>query len=320
MINENDDQFLFYKAKKCFRSSSRLHCSSFSNSFVLIMIIISCLSRWSYCAICLWRLFVMRSFMHSWECSVFYYQSFFISVSFEKSTSSSLVWASLRCLNCSSSLVARRYLNTLTINSKVFKRIIKFVSRLFAHIFFRRSSNFEHFNSVWCIIVFELRKDISKIRSSLSYEDNFSIRFCLFESERWQRSRIVSFFWIFWRTFLMSFLIIRWVIRSMIMILQISIHSVFARMRISFLIAEMNIFELTVTRINESRSDCFYSMIFLTIMSTASLSRTSTWAKIQCMWISRSQNSILRTSVCSRYWSNCFLRHCVRHIEIQLFI
>jgi hypothetical protein len=88
------------------------------------------------------------------ECFVSYYQSFFISVSLERSMSSSFVWASLRCLNYSSSFVARRYLNTLTINSKMFKRIIKFVSRLSAHIFSRRSSNFEHFNSVWCIVCF----------------------------------------------------------------------------------------------------------------------------------------------------------------------
>jgi hypothetical protein len=100
------------------------------------------------------ELSIVKEFMHSWECSVFYYQSFFISVSFEKSTSSSFAWASLRCLNCSNSSVARKYLNILTINSKVFKSIIKFVSRLSVHIFFRSSSNFEHFSSVWCIVCF----------------------------------------------------------------------------------------------------------------------------------------------------------------------
>jgi hypothetical protein len=152
MIKENDDQFSFHKAKKCFRSFSRFHCSSSSNSFVLIMIIISCLYCWSYCAICFWELFVMWNFMRFWECFVSYYQSFFINVFLERSTSSSFVWASLRCLNYSSSLVARRYLNTLTINSRMSKRIIRFVSRLFAHIFFRKSSNFEHFSSVWCIV------------------------------------------------------------------------------------------------------------------------------------------------------------------------
>jgi hypothetical protein len=80
MIERNrDDQWkwwsiFFHKAKKCFRSSfSRFHESFSSNFFVLIMIIISCLSRWNYCAICLWKLFVMKNFMHSWECFVFYY-------------------------------------------------------------------------------------------------------------------------------------------------------------------------------------------------------------------------------------------------------
>jgi hypothetical protein len=58
----------------------------------------------------------------------------------------------LRCLNCSSSPVARRYLNTLTVSSRMSRRVIRFVSRLSAHIFFRRSSNFGHFSSVWCIV------------------------------------------------------------------------------------------------------------------------------------------------------------------------
>jgi hypothetical protein len=66
MINESDDQCFSHKAKECFRSSfSRSHNSFSSNSFVLIMIIISCPSRWSYCAICFSRLFVVRDFMHS---------------------------------------------------------------------------------------------------------------------------------------------------------------------------------------------------------------------------------------------------------------
>jgi hypothetical protein len=160
MIEINhDDQWewwsiLFYKAKECFYSAFfRSHDSSSSSFFVLTMIIIFCLSRWSYCAICFWELFVVKRFMHFWECFVFYYQSFFINVFLEKSTmSSSLVWTSLRCLNCSSSFVARRYLNTLTINSKMSKRVNKFVSRLFAHIFSLRSSNFEHFSNLWCIV------------------------------------------------------------------------------------------------------------------------------------------------------------------------
>jgi hypothetical protein len=46
--------------------------------------------------------------------------------------------------------------------------------------------------------VFELCTSISRIRSFLSCEDNFSIRVYLFESERWSRFRIASFFWTFW--------------------------------------------------------------------------------------------------------------------------
>jgi hypothetical protein len=147
---------LLLKAK-CFHAL-RFHSliSLFSSNFYMsVVIIISCLSRWSYCAICLWKLSIMWDFMHSWECSVSNYQLFFINVSFEKSTmSSSFAWASLRCLNCSSSSVARRYFDILMINSKMFKRVIKFVSRLFYHIFFRRSSSFEHFSIVWCIVCF----------------------------------------------------------------------------------------------------------------------------------------------------------------------
>ncbi len=155
MISEWCDNVLFSLSERKCSHVFRLFSSIFlfsSSSYMSVVIIISCLSRWSYCAICLWKLSVVRDFMHSWECSVSYYQSFFISVSLEESTSSSLAWASLRCLNCSSSFVARRYLNTLAISSKMFKSVNKFVSRLFVHIFFRRSSNFEHFSSVWCIV------------------------------------------------------------------------------------------------------------------------------------------------------------------------
>ncbi len=147
---------VLFSERECshaFRFSSSILLFS-SNSYMSVVIVIFCLSRWSYCAICLWELSIVRSFMHSWECSVSYYQSFFISVSLEESTSSSFAWTSLRCLNCSSSFVARRYLNTLAISSKMFRSVNKFVSRLFAHIFFRKSSNFEHFSSVWCIVCF----------------------------------------------------------------------------------------------------------------------------------------------------------------------
>jgi hypothetical protein len=46
--------------------------------------------------------------------------------------------------------------------------------------------------------VFELHTSISRIQLLRFCEDNFSIRFCLFESERWSRFRIASFSWIFW--------------------------------------------------------------------------------------------------------------------------
>jgi hypothetical protein len=49
--------------------------------------------------------------------------------------------------------------------------------------------------------VYELRMSILKIQSFLFCEDNFLIRFCLFEFARWSRFRIVSFFWIFWKHF-----------------------------------------------------------------------------------------------------------------------
>jgi hypothetical protein len=65
--------------------------------------------------------------MHSWDCSVSDYQSFFISVFLEESMSSSYAWASLRCLNCNSSLVARRYLNTLIVSSRMFKSVIRLI-------------------------------------------------------------------------------------------------------------------------------------------------------------------------------------------------
>jgi hypothetical protein len=117
-------------------------------------------------------------------------------------------------------------------------------------------------------------------------------------------------------------LMIRWIDFLMMMIFQILIHSIFARMRISFLIAEMSIFKLTMTKINEFWFvfNCFHSMISLTIMSIISLSWTSTWAKIQWMWVSRSHFSILRINVCNKYWSNCFLKHWMTWIAIWQFV
>ncbi len=168
-----DDQwkwwsFLFHRAKKCFRSFSfRFHDSSSSSFFVLTMFIIFCLSRWNYCAICLWELFVMKYFMHSWKCFVSYYQSFFINVFFEESTSSSFAWISLKCLNCSSLFVARKYLNILIVNSRMFKNVVKFVSRLFVLIFFRSSSNLEHFSNVWCIVC--LRVSHEHLKNSIVF-------------------------------------------------------------------------------------------------------------------------------------------------------
>ncbi len=44
------------------------------------------------------------------------------------------------------------------------------------------------------LFVFELCTSISKIRSFLLYEDNFSVRFYLFEFKQWLRFRVASFF------------------------------------------------------------------------------------------------------------------------------
>jgi hypothetical protein len=151
MINEWCNTYCFLLRTKCFHAL-RLHNLIFLFSSICLSWFIFCLSRWSYYAICLWKLFVMRNFMHFWKCFVFYYQSFFINVFFEKSTSSSFAWVSLRCLNCSNSLVAKKYLNILIVNSKMFKNVVKFISRLSAHIFFRSSSNFKHFSNVWYIV------------------------------------------------------------------------------------------------------------------------------------------------------------------------
>jgi hypothetical protein len=147
-------RFVLLSERKCFHTF-RSHSSIFlfSSSFCLVYRDHHFFSV-SLKLLCdlLLRTDVVRSFMHSWEWFVSYYQSFFISVCLERSTSSSLAWDSLRCLNCNNSFVAKRYLNILAISSKVFKIVNKFVSRLFVHIFFRRSSNFEHFSSVWCIV------------------------------------------------------------------------------------------------------------------------------------------------------------------------
>jgi hypothetical protein len=149
--------------------------------------------------------------------------------------------------------------------------------------------------------VFELRTSISKTRSLLFYENNFSVRFYLFESERWSRFSIALFFEFLENIFDELFLMIRGMIHSVKMILQISVHSTFARMRISLLIAEMSIFELIETKAKESRLDCLHWMIFLAVMLIVSLLEIFTWIKIQWMWISRSHLSILRVNVCNKY-------------------
>ncbi len=76
----------------------------------------------------------------------------------------------------------------------------------------RTSSTLTMYNASF---VFELRTNISKIRSFLFYENNFSIRFYLFESEQWLRFRVASFFWISWEHSWWAFwwfdeLIFRW--------------------------------------------------------------------------------------------------------------
>jgi hypothetical protein len=123
----------------------------------------------------------------------------------------------------------------------------------------------------------------------------------------------------FLKTFL-NFLMIRWVIFSMMMILQIFAHSTRARVQILLLIAEMKTFELIVTKANESRFVYLHSVIFLAIMSIDSLSRTSTWTKIQWMWISQSHFSSLRISVCNKYCSDCFLKYWIAWITIWQFV
>jgi hypothetical protein len=74
------------------------HSLFFICFIVCLRRILICLS-WSSFLVCLAEvtvrhareLFIVKEFMHSWECFVSYYQSFFISVSLERSTSSSLV-------------------------------------------------------------------------------------------------------------------------------------------------------------------------------------------------------------------------------------
>jgi hypothetical protein len=253
---------------------------------------------------------LLWEFMHSWECSVLTInRSSSVSLSRNRFRRRMLklrwdVWIVAICLSQEDILIFWQ-----SIRRCLKESLNSFHAYLFTFSFedHRTSNTSAVYNASF---VFELRTSIARTQSFLCYEENLNLSSILFVRV-WTMTALSDRVILlnFLRTFLMSFLMIRWVIFSMMMILQISVHSVFARVRISFLIAEMSIFELTMIEISDSRFDYLHSMISLTIISTASLSKTSTWAKIQWMWIFRSHCSILRINACSRYWSNSFLRH-----------
>ena len=102
------------------------------------------------------KLLRLRKFVRSWKCFVFNYQSFSFNVLSSKVIWMSFIWLwiSLKCRNCCNSFVINKNFEILTINVKISRSLIKFVSRLFVHIFFRSSLNLRHFNNVCWIVCF----------------------------------------------------------------------------------------------------------------------------------------------------------------------
>ncbi len=130
----------YYKKMNCdaFLNEWRLN-SSFDSSLNVIVVFVDV--TWS-----------VKMLAFCWMLCLFNYQKSFLNIFSKRSIWSSLVTNSLTRLNCSKSFVTRKNFDTQCVETKSFKSLIKFVSRLFAHIFFRSSSNLEYFSNV-CYIV-----------------------------------------------------------------------------------------------------------------------------------------------------------------------
>jgi hypothetical protein len=97
------------------RSHSSIFLSSSSFYVLSIVIIIFCLFRWSYYAICSWAVCCER--IHTFLRMFCLLLSIVLHQCLSRRIDVvSLVWVSLKCLNCNNSFVARRYLNILTIS------------------------------------------------------------------------------------------------------------------------------------------------------------------------------------------------------------
>ncbi len=101
----------------------------------------------------------------------FNYQKSFFNVFSKRSIWSSLVINLLTCLNCNNFFMTKKNFNTYCVETKLFENLIKFVIRLFIHIFFRSSYNLEYFNNVCCIICRDnLQKQFKEFATFILYK------------------------------------------------------------------------------------------------------------------------------------------------------
>ncbi len=96
----------------------------------------------------------VKVFTFCWVLCFFSYQKSFFSV-FLKNSIWSLITSSFTCLNYSNSLVTRKNFDIRCVKTRSSRSLIKFVTRLFVHIFSRSLSNLEHFSSICCIVCFD---------------------------------------------------------------------------------------------------------------------------------------------------------------------
>ena len=122
------------------------------------------------------------------------------------------------------------------------------------------------------------------------------------------------------KTFLMNFLMILYVVRSMIFVFHFRIQFSLIRVRNSFFTTEIKIFMLTEIEANEIwfSLNLFHFVIFLTAVFAISLFNIFTWTRIQWSFMLFSQLMIWRANFLKMYWSNWFLKCVIVWMTIWL--
>jgi hypothetical protein len=183
------------QSEKCFRSLWSHYL--FSSSFIMsVVIIISCLFRWSFCATCSWAVYC--------EDLCILENALFLIINSSSSVSLSRNRRRRRLLElCWDVWTVAAHQSQ--VNIWIFWRSVRECLKISINSFHAYLLTFS-LEDRWILntstmynasFVFWLRTSISRIRSFLFYEYNFSIRFFWFKSEWWLRFRVASFSWTF---------------------------------------------------------------------------------------------------------------------------